>query len=172
MPTGIYQRKLENKAKMLQSLALGRLPEARKKAIEKIRELAKDENWRLRVSLGTKIKMQEPGIRRRHLNALRKIRERKMIGCNGAPLTDIIKKYNNCFYPLGYIREYVIKTRGHGTVHNPPLNYKADFAHPGKKIVVELDGPCHSNMKSKMLDKKKTEVLEALGWKVIRIKHK
>ena len=73
--------------------------------------------------------------------------------------------------PLGYVCEYPIKTKGHGTARRPPTSYKADYAHASLRIAVELDGPCHASRKQQGKDRKKDEVLQALGWRVVRIPH-
>jgi len=73
--------------------------------------------------------------------------------------------------PLGYLREHSIPTAGHGTIHRPPHHYKADFADPVRRIVIELDGPSHRSRRKLCEDRRKTEVLEALGWSVTRIVH-
>ncbi|MBW4677760.1 MAG: endonuclease domain-containing protein [Desmonostoc geniculatum HA4340-LM1] len=49
----------------------------------------------------------------------------------------------------------------------PPC-YKVDIAYPEKKLVIEVDGKTHKLKKQKFLDKRKTEVLNALGWSVLR----
>lgn len=172
MPSGIYDRKPEHRKKMLECLQKGREGKAREKATAKNKKNAESEEWRIKVSLATKIRMRDPFIRKKHLEGLKTARKHKMVGANGCEVTEIIKKWSNCLLPLGYIREYPIKTKGHGTNNKVPSNYKADFANIEKKIVVEIDGPDHNTTICKNRDRKKTEVLEALGWKVIRIKEK
>lgn len=49
----------------------------------------------------------------------------------------------------------------------PPC-YKVDIADPTRKLAIEIDGPSHQTKKWKFLDKRKTEVLNALGWSVLR----
>jgi hypothetical protein len=91
-------------------------------------------------------------------------------GGNGQAPTEIVMEASRILSPKGYLREFVIRTAGHGTTHNPPENYKADFANPKLKRVIELDGVSHKRTTSTK-DQKKTEVLQALGWKVVRIRH-
>ena len=52
----------------------------------------------------------------------------------------------------------------------PGGRYRFDFAHLEGKIDIELDGPCH--FQSREEDAKRDAVLRALGWKIIRIKHR
>jgi very-short-patch-repair endonuclease len=49
-----------------------------------------------------------------------------------------------------------------------PNCYKVDLAFPALKIAVEVDGDSHKTKKWKFLDKRKTAVLNALGWSVLR----
>jgi hypothetical protein len=49
----------------------------------------------------------------------------------------------------------------------PPC-YKVDIGNTHQKIVIEIDGKSHKTKKWKFLDKRKTEVLNSLGWKVLR----
>jgi very-short-patch-repair endonuclease len=68
--------------------------------------------------------------------------------------------------------EYPIPTKSvKSKFLNVPDAYKADFANPETMIVIELDGVSHLPMEQKRKDKKKTLVLEALGWTVLRLQH-
>ena len=49
-----------------------------------------------------------------------------------------------------------------------PTCYKVDIADPARRLAIEIDGPSHNTKKWKFLDKRKTEVLNALGWSVLR----
>lgn len=49
-----------------------------------------------------------------------------------------------------------------------PNCYKVDVADPSQKLAIEIDGHSHNTKKWKYLDKRKTEVLNALGWSVLR----
>ena len=70
---------------------------------------------------------------------------------------------------LGLPMEYAIPT---GPVKHQfkslPNSYKVDVADPSQKLVIEIDGWTHNTKKWKFLDKRKTEVLNALGWSVLR----
>lgn len=48
----------------------------------------------------------------------------------------------------------------------PVLNYFLDFAHPGKKIAIEVDGIEFHNIEK---DRKRDLMLKSKGWRVIRI---
>lgn len=54
------------------------------------------------------------------------------------------------------------------TGKNLPYCYKIDIALIDKKIAIEVDGPSHRANKIKISDKKRTEALNSLGWKVVR----
>jgi len=50
-----------------------------------------------------------------------------------------------------------------------PRKYCVDIAHVQSKTAIEVDGEAHRSHRIKALDEKKTKVLGALGWSVIRI---
>jgi len=56
--------------------------------------------------------------------------------------------------------------------YNTPNNYKVDIGSHLYKIAIEIDGESHNNSSSKIRDKKKSDVLEELGYKVIRFTNK
>lgn len=173
---GKYKRTEEHKKKAKKYLDLGRTKEVRDKVKEKLKENAKDPEWRLKVSASTREAMRRPEVRKKHLEALKKAREKHGLGFkggNGQEPTPVIKYIESILKPFGYKTEYPIKTKGHGTKHKKvPPAYKADFANPKLKVVYEVDGYIHNNIHSQIGDQKKQEVLEALGWTVKRIKHK
>jgi hypothetical protein len=51
-----------------------------------------------------------------------------------------------------------------------PTCYKIDIAYPEKMIGIEVDGYSHCSRKE--LDKKKTQKLNSLGWKILRFSNK
>lgn len=172
MPTGVYHRSKELREKVRKCLDIGRTPKVRAIVREKMIEKAKSITFRVRVSDGTRKAMHRPDVRARHLEGLRKAKGKGgWRGGNGQPITPIVAMAWKVLEPLGFRREFVIKTKGHGTTHKPPLNYKADFAHPDSKTVLELDGPHHRIRRQWEVDQRKTEVLQALGWRVIRLQH-
>jgi hypothetical protein len=175
MPTGIYLRSPEQLRKAKNNLAKGHEKEARDKATLKLREIAKNPDWRERVSMATKEAMRKPEIRKRHLTGLRKSFQKHGVnfkGGNGQPPTQTIRQLNRIFNQIGFTRELSIPTRiGHNTP-GIPNNYKVDFGNIRTKMAIEIDGLSHRSQYRQKLDKKKTEILERLGWKVLRIKHK
>lgn len=70
---------------------------------------------------------------------------------------------------LGLPMEYAIPT---GPVKDRfkslPNCYKVDLANPSHMLAIEIDGATHNTKKWRFLDKRKTEVLNALGWSVLR----
>lgn len=56
-----------------------------------------------------------------------------------------------------------------GMLH--PTHYKVDIGHPVLRIAIEVDGVCHSTKRVKILDRKKTDLLESFGWTVLRFKN-
>jgi hypothetical protein len=53
-----------------------------------------------------------------------------------------------------------------------PPSYRVDIGHRILKISIEIDGRTHEQKKWKFLDKRKTEVLNSLGWRVLRFWNK
>jgi hypothetical protein len=146
------------------------LVEARKKAQAKIEELKRTGEWSKRVSEKTRQAMHRPDVRQRHLMGLLG-QPSHFKGGNGQAPVEKVMEIAERLEPLGFIREFPIKTKGHNTEWKAPSNYKADFAHPMRKVVVEVDGPSHRCLAKRLQDEKKTAVLKALGWIVARVKH-
>jgi len=70
---------------------------------------------------------------------------------------------------LGLQMEYAIPTRAvKHRFKSLPNCYKVDIADPARRLAIEIDGATHNTKKWKFLDKRKTEVLNALGWSVLR----
>jgi hypothetical protein len=174
MPTGIYIRKPSKKRDeaTAKNFAKGRTPEAREKANITLRDIVWTEEKRKETSEKTKEIMHRPDVREKHLKALENAPV-NFKGGNGQELTEVVKKVLELLTPLGFDREVGISTKGQtSSYQNVPFSYKTDFGHRSKKIALELDGVCHSPFIQKEIDKKKTEVLESLGWTVVRIKHR
>ena len=49
-----------------------------------------------------------------------------------------------------------------------PHHYKVDIGNKGLKLAIEVDGKTHLQKKWRFLDRRKTEVLNSLGWSVLR----
>lgn len=70
---------------------------------------------------------------------------------------------------LGLPMEYAIRTtKVRGLFPSLPNHYKVDIADPLKKVAIEVDGNSHKLKTWKFLDKRKVEILNALGWSVLR----
>ena len=174
MPTGIYKRTAAMMKRAKRNLALGRQPAARQKATNALRKIATDPEWRRKVSEQTKLAMQKPATRKKHLAGLERARKKygpNFVGGNGAEPVQIVRDLETILILFGFRREFPIKTAGHGTGHKTPAAYKTDFGHPKRKIAIEVDGPSHG-YRNRAKDEKKQTVLEALGWRVFRIRHK
>ncbi len=163
MPTGIYKRTPEQLAVMRANFAKGREPSVRAKVAALNHSRAVDHpEWCLKVSEATKAAMQRPEVRIKHLN---------FKGGNGQKPVQIVATLTPLLMAQGFKAEYPIKTAGHGTGLRAATCYKVDMGNPKTKEAIEFDGPCHRPLARRALDVKKTAVLEALGWKVTRIKH-
>jgi len=176
MPKGIYKRKPlaerdpKTAARIRENLAKGRAPAVREAVADKLRENAADPAWRVKIGEATRAAMHRPEVRVRHLMGLAG-QPVNFRGGNGQAPVEAVRRLAERLEPLGFIREYPIKTKGHGTGLAAPRAYKADFAHPGRKVLVEVDGPSHRPLARRALDEKKSAVLRALGWVVARVKH-
>ena len=171
MPRGVYPRTLNQLKAAKANLAKGRELPARRKAAETLKELAQTDEWREKVSQATTQAMHRPEVRKRHLQGLRQAQKLNFKGGNGQKPTPLILQLAQKIEPLGYRRELVVPTKGHKTGLRPPSNYKVDFGHLRKKIAIELDKRGTHRWGNREQDLKKDQVLEALGWKVIRIVH-
>jgi len=175
MPTGVYQRTPETMKKVRKSLALGRTKEARIKAVAAIKKTwEEDPAKREEVSRKTREKMHEPVTREKHLKGLAKARKKHGVtisGGNGRIPAPMVALLESVLVPAGFVREHPALTKGHGTGLSCPPSYKIDFAHPKRKIAIEIDGPAHRPLDQRIKDEKKTTILLALGWKLFRMKH-
>lgn len=88
-------------------------------------------------------------------------------GGNGRGMSEAEKLLSEVLAP-GWVWNYAIRTKG-CTEPNIPPAYKPDFAWPIEKVCLEVDGISHKADRVKAADAKKTRVLEALGWRVLRI---
>lgn len=77
----------------------------------------------------------------------------------------------NLLIPLGYYYNYAIPTKifrdAYPTI-SVPNSYKPDFVHLIKKVCIEIDGKNHNKNTQQILDNKKEECLQYLGFTVIR----
>jgi hypothetical protein len=176
MPRGVYPHgsPLQRESARRMMLKLHKNKEVRAKAAASLRILGKSPEWRERVSIATKARMRDPEVRIRHLAGLALVREKygpNYRGGNGQDLTPIQRRWWRKLEPLGWLREHPVKTKGHETAHRVPTVYKLDFALLEKKVGLELDGKCHRGRAQQEKDRKKDEVLQSLGWTVLRLKH-
>ena len=69
--------------------------------------------------------------------------------------------------------EYVIlTTKAREYFQSLPNSYKVDLGIPEVRLAVEVDGKTHKSKKWKFLDRRKTAVLNFLGWTVLRFWNK
>jgi len=178
MPTGIYHRTKTQLKAVKKNLAKGRTKKARKKAAKTLTKIAKDPKWRSMVSENTKKAMHDPIIRKKHLDGMAKAHKKYGVnfkGGNGLSPTPIIRLADRLLKLCGYERELAVKTKPvRSKFRNKKLPdcYKIDFGNREEMIAIEFDGQCHQSLRQQKIDKKKTKVLQELGWTVVRLKHK
>lgn len=167
MPKGVYKH---DPTRMdLSGLEKGRRdPAVRARAVESFRANVDQE---FRDKMSAIVKKQWTAERRAsHAEKIRRARNFK--GGNGTTPVATELMFGRFLEPAGFVPGLVVRTKGHGTVHSPPRGYKVDLGHPRRKLALEIDGPVHKSKERQGLDRKKTEVLEALGWRVFRLVHK
>ncbi|MDY7026695.1 MAG: DUF559 domain-containing protein [Spirochaetota bacterium] len=69
---------------------------------------------------------------------------------------------------LGWEMEVAVPTAESSLLGDYPNSYKIDVADSCSRIGIEVDGHSHLKKKQKKEDRKKTDVLESLGWTIIR----
>lgn len=96
---------------------------------------------------------------------------RPVVVCgNGRQLTAPQEKILKLLLKYNAVAEYAVSTKGY--IGDYPKNYKIDVALLEYKIAIEIDGNSHRAIKRKEEDTKKTDLLQKLGWKVIRFWNK
>lgn len=176
MPKGVYQHKKmcerspEVQETMRRCLQVGRSQPVRDAVRVKLKQNAQSMEWREKVGQATKAALWRPDVRAKHLASMVGL-EVNFKGGNGQEPVPKVKELAERLKPLGFVLEYPIKTKGHGTGLRVPTCYKVDFGHPSRKVAVEVDGISHRRMEQRRKDVKKSLVLRALGWVVARVKH-
>ncbi len=86
-------------------------------------------------------------------------------GGNGKPTAPQLRLAEALGWPI----EVAIKTSSVANLFTSlPHSYKVDIGNETLQIAVEVDGPSHKTKRWKFLDRRKEEVLRALGWTVLR----
>jgi len=174
MPSGHYTRTEATKQEARRNLAKLRAdPEVRLKAIASIKNVWTDKKRKQMSNKMIKV-MNKKHVRKKHLKALSKAMpkgKRNWKGGNGQPVPRIVRRLFKLLRKVGFERELAVSTKGHGTEYKVPSSYKVDFGNRKKQIAIELDGSCHKKLEIKPTDLKKSKVLKALGWEVLRLLH-
>ena len=72
----------------------------------------------------------------------------------------------------GLPMEHVIETAAvRGRFESLPNCYKVDLADAARMVAIEVDGRSHDQPKWRFLDRRKSDVLNALGWTVVRFRN-
>ena len=86
-------------------------------------------------------------------------------GGNGALTRQQQALHDACGYPMEHV---IVTAPVKEQFPSLPNCYKVDLADPARMLVIEVDGNTHKLRKWKVLDARKTAVLNALGWSVLR----
>jgi Protein of unknown function (DUF559) len=167
MPRGIYVRTKKIRAAIARArIGTKTSPETKAKLSIAAQRNRLSSEWIEKVKRGTLKAWKRPGVKQRHLRAVRRYVKNKGVnfrGGNGQKPVQFVLDLEKILKPAGWIREYSIGVPGN------TRNYKVDLAHVAAKVAIECDGPSHHQPLKKNLDAKKTKILKSLGWKVIRI---
>ena len=68
---------------------------------------------------------------------------------------------------VGWVPSYAVTTHK-STDEGYPHHYKIDLAYPELQLGVECDGNSHKSSKARVRDRKKTDLLNSLGWTILR----
>ena len=106
---------------------------------------------------------------RRHLSrVLRKMGHRPIApGGNGRP-TPIPQRMIYDLLGAGFQMEFVQPTGSRRVKGGLPTHYKIDIANVAAKVAIEIDGSSHNSQKGRDRDQRKSEILAAQGWCVLR----
>lgn len=108
---------------------------------------------------------RDPAVRAKSLLAARKRGWDHLNGGNGQPASI---PQQLLAAALGWSMEVIVPTR-EGRQSGYPTCYKIDVAEPSLKVGIEVDGDGHKGKKARLRDQKKTDLLEALGWRIMRV---
>lgn len=147
--------------------------ERRQKSAEVMRKLNREYHDQIVERMKNNNPMSNPAIREQVSRRLKEIGHHPKIRCgNGCGLT--VPQQNLMLAlaeTLEVYAEYPVPTRmGKGSGY--PTCYKVDIAVPSEMIAIEVDGNTHDSLDRQAQDKKKTEFLSGLGWKVLRFRNK
>ena len=149
-------------------------PEVGRKIMERMKDPKIKAKYKAGWSRGQRKRFQNPEEVEKHRERIKEKFKRgngfgwKQHGRNtgaGGNFTESEWEMRFRLLPLGFAQEHVIRTK----LKSPwPTCYTLDFAHPGKRIAVELDGSSHESKKVKERDARKDEFLRSIGWRVFR----
>lgn len=141
-------------SKMVAAATLARTGKPRPDASERMKRMNADPAFRARADAASRARKGKSWLGQRGGNGFITEPQRLLCEALGLPEENM---------------EFAISTKGlRGRFESPPTHYKVDIALPEKKLAVEVDGGSHKSLKWRYLDRRKTEMLTALGWRVVR----
>ena len=129
-------------------------PELRKESSERMKRLNSDPEFRAKADAAAKLRRGKTWLGKR--------------GGNGFLTKPQIALCIELGWPLEWMEHAVPTAAVKDQFESLPNSYKVDLAHPGVKLAIEVDGASHNTKKWRFLDARKTAVLNALGWRVLR----
>jgi hypothetical protein len=116
--------------------------------------------------------MKYPEIRKKASDRQKEINHKPIIqGGNGRGATvHQLNLYNELIkYDNSFEMEIIEKTGILAKEFNSPRHYKLDIASRIHMLCIEIDGSSHNTLKIKECDKRKDNILNLKGWKVLRL---
>lgn len=131
-------------------------------------ETMKATNLRYRDSIVQRMRDRNPMADPKNIETMvSKMKGRTFLGRGGNG--QLTKQQLMLHEHTGLPMEYPISLKAaRGHFESVPKNYKVDLAAPEVKLAIEVDGKTHKLKKWRFLDKRKTAILEFLGWQVLR----
>lgn len=131
----------------------------------RLRSLVSKENIRLGKVLPP---WQNPKSRPKLIKRWKQLHRQGTIGWSERRRSKIEEKIENDMRCLGYVPEYLVKTKLKSWKDGRALSWcKLDYAHVALKIDFEIDGPSHRYRKEH--DTLRDDILRHLGWAIVRI---
>ena len=93
-------------------------------------------------------------------------------GGNGQLTSQQMKLCEALGLPDSAMEFVILTTDARGHFESLPNSYKVDIGIPEVKLAIEVDGKTHPSKKWKFLDRRKTAVLNFIGWTVLRLWNK
>lgn len=151
--------------------------EVRIENAKRLREMWKDDSFRKSVSkrMRENNPSKNPEVKKKIVNSIRNgVGYKNQFKYGNGKISLYESKAMDILSPFGFVYNFAINTeraRKAFPDKRYAYSYKPDFLNMDLKLCIEIDGNNHKNDSIKLLDRKKEECLNYLGYKVIRYTH-